>query len=88
MLVLKNDQSNHIDETKVDKRESILFIKLLQTEKKRHINEWSGAKTLSWLYNDYKLHHLFFKCQQINHERDIIMIERTIDYLKKKFGLI
>ena len=84
MIELKDN--NHIDETKLDKRESLLFIQLLDDEKTRHLLEVKSAKFLMWLHRD-KLISKFWELQMLNHESDIEMIEKTMMYLFEKWRI-
>lgn len=85
LIGIKKD--NHIDETKLDKREAHQFIELLEVEKTRHMHEKQSADLNSYLYHNCELIKVFFLCQSINHQRDMILIDRCIKYLKKKFGI-
>lgn len=87
MITLKKD--NLIDETKLDREESIVFVMLLQKEIRRHQREYNYAIDVSWFLNpvidDLKI--CFWKCQLQNHTTDMIMIQICIDYLVKKWSL-
>lgn len=84
MIELKDN--NHIDETKLDKRESLLFLHLLDDEKTRHKTEVNTAKWFSFLYKD-KLIKIFWDLQVENHKKDIEMIEKTMMYLFEKWSI-
>ena len=87
MIVLKKD--NLIDETKLDRGESIVFIMLLQKEIRRHQREYNYSIDVSWFLNPDidRLKICFWRCQQENHTTDIILIQNCIDYLVKKWRL-
>ena len=87
MITIKKD--NHIDETKLDRNESILFIDMLQYELKRHDCEILRAKekTFYWCSNYNPIHATFWDCQKENHKADSEKIQKCIKYLKEKWGL-
>lgn len=87
MILLK--KGNFIDETKLDKKESILFVYMLKQELIRHNCEMLRAKEriyYQFASNDI-LVETFWKCQNENHKIDCIKIEKCISYLKLKWGL-
>lgn len=86
MLVIKKDL-NHIDETKLNKYESILFLDCLKEEKVRHEQAKKYAIWMAYLHHDNKVISEFHRLQAINHVVDIEMIDKTIDYLIGKWRI-
>ena len=78
-----------IDETQLDKAEAIIFIQLLECEKQRHRKEkiLAAMKSRHTSTNDPLQQHFWTSCV-IRHEEDIIMIDKTIQYLINKFNLL
>lgn len=85
MLVIKKDL-NHIDETKLNKYESILFLECLKEEKSRHDQAKKYAVWMAYLHHDNKVISKFHTLQATNHLIDIDMIVSTMNYLIKKWG--
>lgn len=85
MISLK--EYNHIDENKLDKRQALLFLNLLDDEKSRHYREKKQAEFFAWLYSE-EIIKLFWKLQAENHEKDIKMIEDCMLKLSLKWNLI
>jgi len=87
MIILK--KNNHIDETKLDRSESMLFIEMLRHELKRHQYEIFRAKETAYYKFPYSnpLVAKFWECQTQNHKQDVDMIQKCIDYLVEKWGL-
>lgn len=85
MIELK--ENNMIDESKLDKREVLLFLNLLDDEKSRHIREQKQAVYFEWLNNEPVI-KTFWKCQAENHEKDIVMIDKCMLQLVLKWNLI
>lgn len=84
MIILK--KNNHIDETKLDRYESIRFIVMLKTEMVRH--ELERHKCVERKFYDIGyINSVFWKCQEENHTVDIEMIQKCIDHLIVKWGL-
>lgn len=86
MLVIKKDL-NHIDETKLDKYESILFLECLKEEKVRHEQAKKYAVWMAYLHHDNKVISEFYRLQAINHLKDLNMISHTMVYLINKWGI-
>ena len=87
MITLK--KNNHIDETKLNRNESILFVKMLRHELKRHQYEIYRAK--EYVYYKYSCDPLasaFWECQKENHQQDIDMIQKCINYLVDKWRIL
>ena len=85
MIILK--KNNHIDETKLNKNESIIFIQLLKVELLRH--KCQVFQTQEKMYYDVGcINSIFWKCQQQNHKIDCEKIEKCISYLNVKWGLL
>ena len=85
MIALK--KNNHIDETKLDRNESIIFIQLLKVELLRHKCQVSLCHEKMY-YDVGYINSIFWKCQKENHTEDIGMIQKCIYYLTKKWGLL
>ena len=86
MITEKED--NMIDETKLDKIQSILFIQCLKEELDRHKLEHKNCVWFAYLYHDVSVKEKFYTLGAIRHLQDIKMIEKSINYLKKKWNLI
>jgi len=88
--MIKLKSNNHINETKLDRNESILFIDMLRHELQRHQYEIYRAKEHAFYKFPYSnpLVSKFWECQQENHITDITMIQNCINYLKEKWGLL
>lgn len=88
MIILK--KNNHIDESKLDRNESILFIDMLRHELKRHQYEIYRAKEHAFYKFPYSnpLVSKFWECQTQNHKQDIDMIQKCINYLIEKWSLL
>ena len=85
MITIK--KINHIDETKLDRNESILFIDLLKTEMIRH--KCAMHRAHEQMYYDVGcINSVFWKCQKENHKQDVEKIENCIIYLIKKWRII
>lgn len=87
MIILK--KNNDIDETKLDRNESILFVNMLRCELERHLNEKMIAKERACypFSCNIALVKTFWNCQKENHKIDVEKIEKCIDYLTKKWGI-
>lgn len=83
MIALK--KNNHIDETKLDRNESILFIGMLRQELTRHECESYRAKELMY-FDVGHINAVFWQCQMENHKQDMLKIKKCIDYLVDKWG--
>lgn len=86
MIAFKKDQYFIIDETQLDKNETKLFIQLLEKEKLRHIMEKDKAVTMYATCKtnlETQFHFSAFK----RHIQDIDAIDKTLDYLRKKWNL-
>jgi predicted sugar kinase len=83
--IIRKKENNHIDETKLNKKETQVFISMLMKEKVRHINETKIAEFKEWLYETQKLKSTFWKLQKENHIIDSMKIQKCIDYLVNKF---
>lgn len=88
MIQLKKD-INHIDETKLNAYESLLFIQMLESEyhRHRHSRDFAYLMYRNAQINGDNLTEIFYKCQNINHSKDMINIKKCILYLNKKFNL-
>lgn len=88
MIQLKKD-INHIDETKLNPYESMLFIQMLELEYYRHLHSKNYAYLMyrNAKFNNDKLTQIFYKCQYLNHIDDINNIMKCILNLNKKFNL-
>lgn len=84
MIVLK--ENNHIDETKLDRNQSILFIELLKVELLRHKCQVHICHEKMY-YDVGKINSIFWKCQKENHQIDCDKIEKCIYYLVRKWEL-
>ena len=76
-----------MDETKLNKYESILFLKCLKEEKVRHEQAKKYAVWMAYLYHDNKVVSEFHRLQVINHLKDLDMISHTMVYLINKWGI-
>lgn len=85
MIILKNN--NHIDETKLNKNESVIFINLLKKEMLRHKCEMHRAYEQMY-YDVGYINSIFWKCQMENHLQDLNKIQICINYLMQKWGLL
>ena len=86
MITLK--KNNHIDETKLNRNESILFVYMLKQELIRHNCEMLRAKEriyYQFACNDILI-ETFWKCQKENHKVDCEKIQICIKYLVEKWG--
>lgn len=86
MLIIKKDL-NHLDETKLNKYESILFLECLKEEKARHIQAKKYMVWMAYLHHDNKVVSEFWRLGAINHTIDIEMIDKTMDYLIGKWRI-
>ena len=88
MIILK--KNNHIDERKLDRNESIIFIDMLRHELQRHQYEIYRSKEHAYYLFPYNnpLVSKFWECQTENHREDIVMIEYCINYLVDKWSLL
>lgn len=86
MIVEKQD--NMIDETKLDKFESIVFIDCLKDELQRHKDTHHECVWIAYLYHHVPVKEKFYTLGAIRHLQDIEMIEKSINYLIKKWKLI
>jgi len=88
MIILK--KNNHIDETKLDRNESVLFIDMLRHELQRHKYEIYRAKEHAYYLFPYNnpLVSKFWECQTQNHKQDMDMIQKCIEYLVDKWSLL
>lgn len=84
MITLK--RNNHIDETKLDRTQSIIFLHLLKVELLRHQNQVHICHEKMY-YDVGYINNVFWKCQKMNHMLDCEKIRLCIDYLVKKWGL-
>ena len=84
MIVLK--ENNHIDETKLNKDESIIFIYILKKELIGHKCEMQKAHEQMY-YDVGYLNSIFWKCQNENHKLDVEKIDACIYYLIRKWEL-
>jgi len=85
MIILK--KNNHIDETKLNRNETIVFIALLKHELNRHRYEVYRAKEQMY-YDVGYINSIFWKCQMENHLQDLNKIQICINYLVQKWGLL
>lgn len=85
MIVIKKEL-NHIDETKLNKYESILFLECLKDEKLRHEQAKKYSEWIAYLHHDNKVITQFHTLQAINHAIDLEMIIKAMNYLIKKWG--
>ena len=86
MLVIKKE-IDHIDETKLNKYESLLFLECLKDEKIRHEQAKKYAEWMAYLHLDNKVITQFYTLQAINHLVDLDMIIKTMNYLITKWSL-
>lgn len=87
MIVVKN-KTDHIDETKLDKYESILFLNCLKDEKERHEQAKKEAEWIAYLHHDNKLIAKFYTLQAVNHLKDLDMINNAMVYLINKWNIL
>ena len=85
MIILK--KNNHIDETKLDRNESIVFIQLLKIEMIRHKCQIYSCQEKMY-YDIGYINSIFWNCQKENHKVDCIKIEKCINYLNIKWSLL
>lgn len=90
MLRLKKNEYFMIDEKKLNKDEAKTFIQLLILERERHFKAMREA--LNNLKESFEIHKqvkaLFWYSSYKRHCQDIKMINKSINYLKRKFNLI
>lgn len=86
-LLIVKKELNHLDETKLDKYESILFLQCLKDEKERHEQAKKYALWTAYLHHDNNVIKKFYTLQAVNHVKDLEMIEYTIVYLINKWGI-
>lgn len=85
--MLTEKQDNMIDETKLDKFESIAFIQCLKEELERHKQAHHYSLWLAYLWHHIPVKEKFYTLGAIRHLQDIEMIEKSIFYLMKKWNL-
>lgn len=86
MLVIKKNM-NHLDETKLNKYESILFLECFKEEKVRHEQAKKYMVWMAYLHHDSKVISEFWRLGAINHAIDLEMIVKTMDYLIAKWRI-
>lgn len=88
MISMKKNQFMMIDETQLDKDESIEFILFLMQERNRH--KVASAECLMKIktsINKSLIYLTFWFSSYKRHLQDIEMIDKSIEYLSDKFEL-
>jgi len=85
--MIQEKEDNMIDETKLNKRESILFIICLNEELKRYKQAHHSCVWFAYLSKGMSIQEKFWTLGAIRHLNDMEMIKKSINYLKKKWSL-
>jgi hypothetical protein len=79
--------SRHLDETKLNKLESEYFIEFLNDEIKRHKKAIIDCCSLRFYNKSIGVLKCSYTSSISGHRDDINATQKTVDYLKKKWGL-
>jgi hypothetical protein len=86
-MKIGHNGSPHIDESKLDKEESVWFIAFLDAEIQRHKDAILMCDYLMRFFSMAKVLTVSYESSIIGHRIDISATKRTIEYLKCKHGL-
>lgn len=81
-----HNNSRHIDETQLDKTESAYFIEFLEEEIQRHKEAIIKCNYLMLYFYLVPVKQVAYASSILGHREDIAATQKTIDYLKNKWG--
>lgn len=82
-----HNNSRHIEETKLDKNESEHFVQFLEEEILRHKLAIIKCDYLARFFNNIDVLRVAYESSVIGHLMDIQATQKTVDYLKGKWGI-